>query len=400
MHIPIGTFQSKLYASQPLNDVKKDIEMAIYAFHTRLGYNFMYKNGKGETKLLVNERTKDDFSKIRKADFQIKWFKKDIFEFIKEVQNVLNEKNCHYDSLIINWSGHGERDGALITTDKNDNNIVIDEIMKRFNDINCPKLKYKPRLFLCDVCRGSTEPRRMKESEVDAFKEAKKQTVEQTLQQLTRINMSNITQPSNTNSNKKESKTQNKSSNDSKTNDTTISDEKSQSNDTYDSKLQNENPRVYHPYFISVFSTLEGISSISNNALFSSIRKTVQKFTPNRWHNNINGGDSNDDSKSDGDGISSGNSNDNDNGDDANADDDDNKDNEIQLPLKRMDLITLIMNCRQHITNAVSHKYKKRQYIDYSDFGLKIYIEENQRYLPDPAEMKQQSSVKSYSSFE
>ena len=356
--------------------VKKDIKSTSYAFHVRLGYDFMYKDGNGQTQLRVNQRERNIFTKNHKDKYKLEWFKQDVYKFLKEVQNEINDKKSDYDALIVNWSGHGEPGDILVTTsdkNKDEPHIHLNNVMKYFNDENCPKLKHKPRIFFVDSCRGSGGVQNRSEKEKAAYKKQKMRTPMETLREMARFRMDALKDSSKVVLKKNVPKVKKQGD---KSADISVSDEKSNDYDMYDPKIQNEKPLTHNPWFMPVFSTLANHGAANGARFFKAIRKVIQKITKDPWHDNNDANDANDEK--------------------------DEKDNNNE-DFDKFDLMALLMFCRDNLANTRF----TRQYIDYSRVRFVIYFDENTKHVSEipngPAEMKQdvsQGSIRSFSSFE
>lgn len=156
------TFGCSVYPDLPsllqLEDVPRDCANALYAFHMKLGYPFMYQNSKDKTIILKKKMKNSAYNTIydtimKQCEFKLKWTKEEAKTFLKEIQSEIKSHGDDYDGLIINWSSHGEDDNVLVFSDNQD--IALGDISLMFNDKNCPLLKHKPRIFVVDACRGS-----------------------------------------------------------------------------------------------------------------------------------------------------------------------------------------------------------------------------------------------------
>ena len=98
---------------------------------------------------------KRDDETISNEEYKFKWEKKEIFEFLSEVVSVINDENNNFDALLFGWSGHGEANDVLISSDETaeESKILLSSVIKYFNDNNCPKLRRKVRIFFVDACR-------------------------------------------------------------------------------------------------------------------------------------------------------------------------------------------------------------------------------------------------------
>ena len=85
---------------------------------------------------------KDDMEKLlentRKADHS----KCDCFLFML---------SSHGEMYKTNFMDGGEEHGILCSDDEM---ILTREILEKFNDVNCPTLKDKPKIFIIQACRG------------------------------------------------------------------------------------------------------------------------------------------------------------------------------------------------------------------------------------------------------
>ena len=76
-----------------------------------------------------------------------------ILEFKKELKNLAdNPENESADMMILVVLSHG-REGQIITSDGR--GVDTEEIYAQFNNVNCPKLKGKPKFFIVQACRGT-----------------------------------------------------------------------------------------------------------------------------------------------------------------------------------------------------------------------------------------------------
>jgi len=76
-----------------------------------------------------------------------------ILEFKKELKSLAdNPENESADMMILVVLSHG-REGQIITSDGR--GVDTEEIYAQFNNVNCPKLKGKPKFFIVQACRGT-----------------------------------------------------------------------------------------------------------------------------------------------------------------------------------------------------------------------------------------------------
>lgn len=68
-----------------------------------------------------------------------------------------SEEHATADSTVVAVMSHGKggnhEDGTLIYTRDCPNFMSSEDILRRFNNINCPLLKGKPKCFLFQFCR-------------------------------------------------------------------------------------------------------------------------------------------------------------------------------------------------------------------------------------------------------
>ena len=76
-----------------------------------------------------------------------------IIDFKKALKDLANHpENDHADMMILVVLSHG-REGQIITSDGR--GVDTEEIYAQFNNVNCPKLKGKPKFFIVQACRGT-----------------------------------------------------------------------------------------------------------------------------------------------------------------------------------------------------------------------------------------------------
>lgn len=76
-----------------------------------------------------------------------------ILDFKKELKSLAeNPENESADMMILVVLSHG-REGQIITSDGR--GVDTEEIYAQFNNVNCPKLKGKPKFFIVQACRGT-----------------------------------------------------------------------------------------------------------------------------------------------------------------------------------------------------------------------------------------------------
>lgn len=288
VHIPIKYFKSAKYIKHDVN-ADTDIKNFIRAFYCLLGYNVIYKDDKGETHFFANKGQKRDAEAVSNENYKLEWHKNDIFEFLEEVVNHINDNNSNYDALLFGWSGHGEANDILIASDKNEeeSQILINSVMKYFNDKNCPKLVDKLKIFFIAACRGVSPEGKVPKKDHEwpwNSTEEKQQTVVDALRLISpqtamksdtkskeKVNSSdNMEKKNDIDDSKDDSKNDNDDEN------------KDDSKDTdngggpqYEIKLKN--PLTDDPYFISIYSTKEFRRAPDGKVLFYRLRQSIQK---------------------------------------------------------------------------------------------------------------------------
>jgi len=122
---------AKYESGKNLYGIYKDIQLMKHLWETIFGYSSIYS-------------ICDDNKFYYKKD--------DIHKFILNVRN--NKINENNDGLIFYFTGHGGHESLLCS-----DNVAYqyDNIIKLFDDNNCPQLDRKPLLSFIDACRGREE---------------------------------------------------------------------------------------------------------------------------------------------------------------------------------------------------------------------------------------------------
>ena len=135
--------------------VSRDYSNVLFSLNYTRGYHCVYYTPKNELKW-INKRighNKDLSSK----NFKTKWSKNEIIQFIKDVKNLLinyeKDDDKYYDGLLFFVSTHGDIDNIILTSDEEELNLN-EYIIEPFDNSNCQQLVCKPKLFICDCCRG------------------------------------------------------------------------------------------------------------------------------------------------------------------------------------------------------------------------------------------------------
>ena len=64
-----------------------------------------------------------------------------------------NPEHESADMMILVILSHGRDNGQIITSDGTP--VYTEDIYAQFNNVNCPKLKGKPKFFIVQACRGT-----------------------------------------------------------------------------------------------------------------------------------------------------------------------------------------------------------------------------------------------------
>ena len=157
--VGIGDFKGQY----PQLMVERDYQNIIFAFNYTRGYHIVYYNPKNKIMHLASRANRSN--DYHKSNFKKTWEKTEIVQFNKEIKEMFltnNNNNYYYDSLIYIVSTHGHTKGIIYDSDCEE--IKINSIITEFDNVNCKSLKFKPKIFILDHCRGKKVSRMMKNS--------------------------------------------------------------------------------------------------------------------------------------------------------------------------------------------------------------------------------------------
>uniref|UniRef100_A0A8C0H2W4 Caspase family p20 domain-containing protein n=1 Tax=Chelonoidis abingdonii TaxID=106734 RepID=A0A8C0H2W4_CHEAB len=103
-----------------------------------------------------------------------KWFDKYQFETpsgqsLEEFRDQINQSEDEISCCLITLMSHGRSHGLI--QGKDGDKVDLDDIFALFNNIQCPKLQEKPKIFIIQACRGGKEDHGVEEIKHE-FKEA------------------------------------------------------------------------------------------------------------------------------------------------------------------------------------------------------------------------------------
>uniref|UniRef100_A0A8C4VVN5 Caspase family p20 domain-containing protein n=1 Tax=Gopherus evgoodei TaxID=1825980 RepID=A0A8C4VVN5_9SAUR len=86
-----------------------------------------------------------------------KWFDKYQFETpsgqsLEEFRDQINQSEDEISCCLITLMSHGRSHGLI--QGKDGDKVDLDDIFALFNNIQCPKLQEKPKIFIIQACRG------------------------------------------------------------------------------------------------------------------------------------------------------------------------------------------------------------------------------------------------------
>ena len=150
----IGDYKGSM---NDLEGVSTDYENIINTFYKKFGYSIVFLNEKNKL-LYCNKKPnkKLNQTKFNNNDkFKLRWDEDDIFNFVKEIANILSQEK--HDSLLFFISSHGDSDSVLF--DSNGEDIPLLFILDAFFGIKLPFMLDKPKIFFLDMCRGPMKSR-------------------------------------------------------------------------------------------------------------------------------------------------------------------------------------------------------------------------------------------------
>ncbi|XP_066484898.1 caspase-14 [Tiliqua scincoides] len=77
---------------------------------------------------------------------------KDVIPELKAFRDKINRSNEEISCCLIILMSHGNDNGCILGRDKKE--AKIEDILKLFNNKECPKLRQKPKIFIIQACRG------------------------------------------------------------------------------------------------------------------------------------------------------------------------------------------------------------------------------------------------------
>uniref|UniRef100_A0A674JD64 Caspase family p20 domain-containing protein n=1 Tax=Terrapene triunguis TaxID=2587831 RepID=A0A674JD64_9SAUR len=89
-----------------------------------------------------------------------KWFGKYQFETpsgesLEEFRDQINQSEDEISCCLITLMSHGRSHGLI--QGKDGDTVDLDDIFALFNNIQCPKLQEKPKIFIIQACRGGEQ---------------------------------------------------------------------------------------------------------------------------------------------------------------------------------------------------------------------------------------------------
>jgi len=78
---------------------------------------------------------------------------KELINFLSEISS--GSELSKHEAFVFMIISHGNEKKEIV--DSNENSVKIEDLTNVFNDIKCPQLKGKPRLFFMNCCRGNGE---------------------------------------------------------------------------------------------------------------------------------------------------------------------------------------------------------------------------------------------------
>ncbi|KAM9166004.1 caspase-14 [Pangshura tecta] len=94
---------------------------------------------------------------------------KEILPALEEFRDQINQSEDEISCCLITLMSHGRSHGLI--QGKDGDTVDLDDIFALFNNIQCPKLQEKPKIFIIQACRGGKEDHGVEEIEHE-FKEA------------------------------------------------------------------------------------------------------------------------------------------------------------------------------------------------------------------------------------
>ncbi|XP_044862131.1 caspase-14-like [Mauremys mutica] len=93
----------------------------------------------------------------------------EILPALEEFRDQINQSEDEISCCLITLMSHGRSHGLIQGKDRD--TVDLDDIFALFNNIQCPKLQEKPKIFIIQACRGGKEDHGVEEIEHE-FKEA------------------------------------------------------------------------------------------------------------------------------------------------------------------------------------------------------------------------------------
>ena len=158
----IGKYCKKNQDGIKFSDIRtksrKDYMNLKYVFNYKLGYSVIYMvgdNSRGFGAAIRHHQKRMDSPKRVKDNFKLEWNENEIEMFNETIKKTIGQYNCNYDGLIYIISCHGGADDIIY--DSEGEEYALPYLFEQFNNVNCKKLRNKPKIFVIDTDRREQE---------------------------------------------------------------------------------------------------------------------------------------------------------------------------------------------------------------------------------------------------